>query len=84
MFVEKPITQFCAFLTFRNMTARKPLANGRILAIYTAAGALSNITWAYYRHPERLDDMVAAVAEVLANYDNMQNHVPAWYQNDFL
>jgi serine/threonine-protein kinase len=55
----------------------------RVLAIYEAVSALSSITWAYYLHPEFLAEKIKATAEVLENFNNMQNLIPTWYQMDY-
>jgi len=54
-----------------------------VLALYMSIGAVSSIPWAYYHHPDLLNEMVQNISEIIKWFDNMQNPVPTWYLKDF-
>jgi len=51
----------------------------RILAFYESIGAISSIPWAFYHQPKFLEQCINSVEKVLANFNNMQSHVPMGY-----
>lgn len=58
-----------------------PMEFWKLMALYIGSNMLSSIPWAIPFGEQEVQTMLHQAADVLRWYDNMQNPVPAWYQN---
>ena len=55
----------------------------KTLALYLALNSLVSVYWALPFGSSEVETMLKQAKEVLNWFDNMQNHIPVWYQKTF-